>query len=88
MKVIPCEYRCAVSIHSNVKLFWVKVWLLFDNDGKCQSFFHQSEFQDACFLASELGINFYPTSIEILCSPDFLSELYNKILDYELSNSV
>ena len=83
MKIVPCDYSKARSIHPNIKLFWVDIWLLIDPKGQVTSFLHKSDCIDNLEFARDCGVNLYMTYQRVLCSPDMMSDLYRKILDYE-----
>lgn len=83
MKIVPCDYSRARSIHPNTRLYWVNIWLLIDPSGQVTSFLHKSDCIDNLDFALECGIHLYMTYQRVLCSPDSLSELYREIIDYE-----
>lgn len=79
---IPCEYVEARTMTQS-KAFWVTLYLLVEPTGHVHSFFHSSDMIENMAFALELGHKVYNTKLTVLCSQDFMPDMFNQILQYE-----
>lgn len=82
VEIIPCTFRRARTIHPIDELYWVRIYLLIDENFKVHSFLHRSDLIDNCQLAVEAGVKVTTHEIEVLCSSSLNPKLFSEIQAY------
>lgn len=68
---------------TQARAFWVTLYLLIEPDSRVHSFLHHTDMVDNFLLASELGQKVYNTKLVVLCTEDFMPDVFRSIIEYE-----